>query len=244
MTQITLFKKENLEKYTLVEAFPGIGLVGPMVASYIVEKLKMEYIGYLDSALFPPLAAVHNGIPMYPARLYKDEKSKLLVLTSEFTIEMEDIKEIGDVILDFAKKNNIQKVISISGLPSESITNTAYMVSNKKNTVEEAMKKLNTIKEIEDGIVAGMGGYLITHANDVEVIALLVEVNPLITDPRYAETAIKALSSIVNIKISLDELEREAKLVESKVKKMLKDAKEAHQHYNRLQEPTGPSPYA
>ena len=42
MIEIKLFKNYNLSGYTLIDAFPGIGLVGPMAGSYMIEKLEME----------------------------------------------------------------------------------------------------------------------------------------------------------------------------------------------------------
>ena len=77
MIEIKLFKEQNLKGYSLIEGFPGIGLVGPMAASYMIEKLGMEYVGYIASDLFPPIAVVHDGQPMHTARIYADKKNKL-----------------------------------------------------------------------------------------------------------------------------------------------------------------------
>ena len=44
MINIKIFKKKDLKNYTLIEGFPGLGLVGPMAISYIIEKLGMDYI--------------------------------------------------------------------------------------------------------------------------------------------------------------------------------------------------------
>ena len=38
-------QKTSLDGYTLIEGFPGMGLVGTIAAKYIVEKLNYEYIG-------------------------------------------------------------------------------------------------------------------------------------------------------------------------------------------------------
>ena len=55
--------KPKLRKPVLVEGFPGLGLVGTISASYLIEKLKMEPLGYITGDQFPPLAAVHNRRP-------------------------------------------------------------------------------------------------------------------------------------------------------------------------------------
>ena len=58
MIEIKLFKEQALKGYTLIEGFPGAGLVGPMASSYIIEKLGMEYIGKIESEQFPPIAVI------------------------------------------------------------------------------------------------------------------------------------------------------------------------------------------
>ena len=58
--ELHIIAKPKLKHPTLVEGFPGLGLVGTISASYLIEKLKMEPLGYITSDQFPPLAAVHN----------------------------------------------------------------------------------------------------------------------------------------------------------------------------------------
>ena len=61
-----MLAKPKLKSPVLVEGFPGLGLVGTISASYLIEKLKMEPLGYIISEKFPPIAAVHNYRPLHP----------------------------------------------------------------------------------------------------------------------------------------------------------------------------------
>src|SRR5208283_3375343 len=140
MIQITLLKDYNLEGYTLIDAFPGIGLVGPMAGSYMIEKLKMEQIGYIDSDTFPPIAAIHGGVPMFPARLYMDKKNKLVVAMSEFVIPATSIYLLSRELLAFVRKYNISRVISISGMPSQKPSDTIFITSPDSDVVNKAAK--------------------------------------------------------------------------------------------------------
>ena len=69
-------KKIDLKGYTLIEGFPGMGLVGTIGAKYIVEKLNFNEMGYLESDIFVPILRVHEGIPIYPSRIFVNEKKK------------------------------------------------------------------------------------------------------------------------------------------------------------------------
>ncbi|MGC8671851.1 MAG: proteasome assembly chaperone family protein [Candidatus Micrarchaeia archaeon] len=243
MMQIKLFEEKNLKGYTLIEGFPGAGLVGPMAASYIIEKLNMKYIGYIDSDLFPPITAVHDGVPMFTARIYEDDKNKLAVVLSEFTIPTNAVHDLGLELLSFVRKYGIAKIISIGGMPSQQLSNDAFVIASQKDLFDRAVKL--GLKPIEEGVIAGVSAVLLTGASQLNIpmIDILVEVNPEIMDPKYAEIAINALNKLMNTQIDLSELEKETKEVESKVREILKKAKETHEHYNKAAEAVEPPTY-
>ncbi len=244
MIEIKLFKDYNLKNYTLIDAFPGVGLVGPMAGSYMIEKLKMEYIGYIDSNEFPPIAAIHYGTPMFPARLYKDDKYKLIVAMSEFVIPAGTVYELSRELLAFVRKNGISKTISISGMPSQKPSENVFITSPDGETLKKAAKL--GMKTISEGVVAGVGAVLMTNSNQfkVESMNILVEVNPQMMDPKYAEIALRGLNKLINIDIELKSLQEESKIVEAKMRDVLKKVKETPEHYNKAAEATGPSMYA
>jgi uncharacterized protein len=244
MIEIKLFKNYDLKGYTLIDAFPGVGLVGPMAGSYIIEKLKMEYIGYIDSNEFPPIAAIHYGVPMFPSRVYKDDRYKLIIAISEFVIPAASVFELSRELLAFVRKNGLSKTISISGMPSQKPSGVAYITSPDPSVIKKAMKL--GLKTISEGVVAGVGAVLMTNSSqfNVESMNILVEVNPQIMDPKYAEIAILGLNKLIDIDVDLKDLEEESKIVEAKMRDMLKKVKETPEHYNKAAEATGPSMYA
>lgn len=244
MIEIKLFKDCNLSGYTLIDAFPGAGLVGPMAGSYIIEKLGMEYIGYIDSDSFPPIAAIHAGIPVFPARMYKDDKYKLALVISEFVIPSETIYQLARELLAFVRKNKLARVISISGMPAPKQSEGAFITSPDAAIATKAAKQ--GLKRIDEGVVAGVGAILMINSKQYNVpsMNILVEVNPQLMDPKYAEIAIEGLNKILDISIDLKDLDAEAKEVEAKIKTILKKMKESPEHYNNAAEATGPSMYA
>ncbi|MGZ4903875.1 MAG: PAC2 family protein, partial [Halobacteriota archaeon] len=56
----------------ILEGFPGIGLVGNIVATQMTSELKMKQIGTLESRLFPPVTVLVNGLAYAPVRIYED----------------------------------------------------------------------------------------------------------------------------------------------------------------------------
>ncbi|VVB77368.1 PAC2 family protein [uncultured archaeon] len=247
MIAIKLFKEQNLKGYTLIEGFPGIGLVGPMAASYMIEKLGMDYIGYVASDFFPPIAAVHEGTPMHTARISKDAKNKLGIIFSEFTIPTNAVYQLGDETISFIRKYGLQRVISIGGMPSSKQDEVPYVITSDPALLKKASAQ--GIKQIKEGVIAGVSAVLLTSAVELGIptMNLLVQVNPEIMNPKYAETAIQGLHKLIGLEIDLSELQKETKEVEAKVRELLKKAKDSKERYQKQAGETdssGPSMYA
>ena len=241
-------QKKNLDGYTFIEGFPGAGLVGPMAINYLIEKLKMENIGYLESDKFPPLISIHDDVPMHPVRVYISEKLKLVTIFAEFAIPIEMTFELSNTVYsDIIKKGGINRVVSISGIPTqqEEVPKDVFGVASSKKLVKDVIEK-NGLKPIGDGMATGVNALILGMAmNDsLDDINILVPINPALIDPEYAVLAIKSMNSILGVDIDTTELDKEAKLVESKVKDLMKKTKETHETYKKSLDDTGPSMYA
>ncbi|MDE1846189.1 MAG: proteasome assembly chaperone family protein [Candidatus Micrarchaeota archaeon] len=244
MIEINMFKDVKLKGYTLIEGFPGAGLVGPMANSYIVEKLSMEYVGNIESDLFPPIAAVHGGVAMFPVRIYKDDRYKLVVIMSEFSIPPEVIYHLSKELINFIRKQGISLVVSIGGMPTQKPTDMAYGIATTKPLMEKL--KAAKIQTIGEGIVAGVSALLLANSPEfgIPVIDILIPVDPSAMSPKNAVTAISNLKKVINLNVSTEELDKEAKLVEAKVKEIMKKARDSHESYKNAIDATGPSMYA
>lgn len=225
MIQIKLNEDQNLKGYTLLEAFPGVGLVGAMAGSYIIEKLKMENIGRIESDYFPPIAAIHDTVLMFPARIYKSEEMKLILFMAEFSIPPNLIYQLSQEMLSFSKKYGISKIVSVGGLPSQRPTERIYLAASDLE-ISKTASKLG-INPIQDGLIAGVSASLLAYSKEygMPAVDILVEVNPALMDPKYAELAITGLNKLLKIEIDLSEIHKEAKLVEARIKEMLKKLK-------------------
>ncbi len=240
MMQIKLFKDQALDGYTMLEAFPGIGLVGAMAGSYIIEKLEMKQIGIVESDLFPPITAVHGGTPMFPARIYKSDNPKLVLFMAEFQIPLNGLRPLSQEMLSFAKKYSISGIVSVGGIPSIKPTEKIYLVSN--GDVKKASSETG-ITSMEDGLIGGISALLLNYSGDYGISAtdILVEIDPSIMDPKYAELAITGLNKLLGINIDLSELDKEAKLVEAKIREMLKKLKEHQDQLGPAAQPPPPT---
>lgn len=249
--EIKLLKKVNLEGYSLIEGFPGVGLVGPMSISYIIDKLGMEYVGYMDGESFPPLISIHKGQPMPPVRVYCSESSKIVTIFAEFSMPLELVKEVSETVYGFAQKSKIGTIYSIGGIPVGIPTGavgsqkkSVFGVGSKKSLEAQIQKAGMT--PIQEGVSTGVGAMLLLRStiDGMDNINVMVSVQPGIIDPDYAETAITCLNKLMKLEIDVSELEKEAKIVEAKIREIIDKHKETHENYKNAASDLGPSMYA
>jgi len=245
MIEIKLFKEMNFKGYTFIEGFPGAGLVGPMTISYIIDKLQMKYVGYLESERFPPLVSIHKSEAMPPIRVYVAEKEKIVTIFAEFAITIDLVVELTQVVYAFIRQNGITSVYSIGGIPSQGESDkTPFVIASGISTTKIAQD--TGMKPVDEGVATGVSALLLMKSamDKVQDINIMVPVQQNIIDPIYAEIAIQALNKLMKLNIDVTELDKEAKMVEAKVKALMAKHKESHENYKKSVDDTGPQMYA
>lgn len=216
-----------------------------MAISYIIDKLEMKYVGYIESDDFPPIISIHSGKPYPPVRIYYSEKKKIVATFSEFAIPITLVKELSDKLFDMVKEKQISQIISIGGMPAKTDDDkTIYAIASTQDALKQAQKEgMNAVVE---GVSAGVSALLLFQAcvSNIPDINILVPVNPSIIDPTYAELAINSINKLLKLNIDVTELEKEAKEVDAKIRDMLKKSKETHDNYKNAAGPGAPSMYA
>ncbi len=228
--------KPKLKRPTLVEGFPGLGLVGTISASYLVEKLKMEPLGYITGDQFPPLAAVHNYRPLFPARMYYSQKHDLIVFVSEFVIPIGAVNELADKMYDFAKRMKVDRIVSLGGITIKGEQDEVFAIASLPS-LGSSLGKIKSVKLIKEGATTGVTGVLLARGavEEYPVISLLAESQEGYMDPKAAAMVLEVLNGLLGIKIDTSALEEEAKAIDDKVKNVMSKAKTAHTDYKKAQ---------
>ncbi len=245
MIGIKLFKDISFKGCTFIEGFPGAGLVGPMAISYIIDKLGMKYVGYMESSSFPPLVSIHKNEPMPPIRLYYSEKEKIVTIFAEFAITLELVSELSDTVYGFIQKNEITNIFSIGGIPSQMAEdNTPFVIASNSTAMKNAQSA--GLKPVEEGVATGVSALILVKSSMDKITDtnIMVPVQQNIIDPMYAEIAIQSLNKLMNLNIDVTDLDKEAKVVEAKIRELMAKHKESRETLKKTAEETGPSMYA
>jgi uncharacterized protein len=240
MSNIRIIEIEemNIRGAYVVDGFPSIGLVGSIVANYLVNSLGLRQIGVVDSDTFPAVSMIKNGIPTSPVRVYAGEinkgRDRLVVFVSEFQPIPQDIKELGKVIMDWVEDHKCRMIISPEGISTKQSNPPADMkdvishVMAVGSTVEaREMLTTNEIPIFEAGVIVGLSGVLLNEGFNrlFDVITILSEASTEFPDARAAAAVTMAINKLVlEGSLDIEPLLQEAESIENSLKEMYERA--------------------
>ncbi len=208
---INLLGKVNVKKPMVIIGLPGTGLVGSVCAAQLIDTLKLEFVGYLSSAHFAPLAAIHNYLPLPAARIHYSEKYNLVVIISEMSIPNVISQKLCDQLFSFVRSIDASLIISLGGISMKEEKDAMYVVSTEKKIAKNLISK-KLVKPIKEGATTGVSGLLLAKSviENFPMILILAEAEPDYVDPSAAINALRILTEVINIPINVDTLKQEA----------------------------------
>jgi uncharacterized protein len=222
--QIIETKNVPLKGFTFIEGFPDLGLAGTIGARYLVEKLKFEQLGYIDSKTFVPMIRIQNGLPIHPVRIYFNKKSKVVIALAEQIIDNPLAAPMAEELVAWIKKKGITRVISTSGVR---IPDGKQIYAFASNEESKKIIKANNIEMIENGITSGITALLMLYLkdNNIEAFCLLGNAKNS-ADYNAAAEVVKAICVLIGIEINVKPLLEDAKKLEQAIVKHLKTIEE------------------
>lgn len=169
----------------------------------------MKLIGEIDHPGLLPTLFIENGEIFSPIRIYN--KDNLYVITSDLPFDPELAHAFSEILIEFAKKNNIVKTIIVSGLDSpnrDPKTPKAYgLVTHSK--LEKLLYE-NNIPKFLSGTIFGTDAAVISafRASQIPALVLYCECHPFFPDPEASVHAITILSKILRVKIDTEEIQK------------------------------------
>ncbi|MBI2084811.1 MAG: proteasome assembly chaperone family protein [Candidatus Aenigmarchaeota archaeon] len=233
-TEIIELEKPKLKNPIFVEGLPGIGHVGRIAASYLVEELKAKKFAELISSHFMHYVLLKQSSSVH---LLKNEfyylKAKgsgrdLIILVGDSqSVDPEGHYEIANKILEYLKKYGVKEMITLGGLGIGEVKDKPKVVGAVS---DEGMGKkyksygidFNTASKV--GTIIGASGLLLGLGKlyGMRGLCLLGETTgyPLLPDPKAAEEVLKVLAKVLGLKMDTTKLDKKIKEMEEFIKKM------------------------
>jgi len=223
--KLTLTKKPK--GVTIIDGFPGMGLIGTIAMEYLVDHLKTEQIGSVEVEEAPAMVAVHEGRVIEPISIHYNKEYNL-VLVHAISAGKGLGWKISETIRDLAQQLQAKEIVSLEGVGSPEMTensNIFYFTTNTKRT-----KALDLIaKPLKEGIIVGSTGALMAREKKIPFTALFAETHSNLPDSKAAASVIKALDAYLGLKVDPKPLLKQAEEFEKKLKGLMEKSQEAHQ---------------
>lgn len=210
---------------TIIEGFPGFGLIGTIATEYLMEHLETEKIGIVQMDEVPAMIAIHQNKVIEPISIHYDKKNNL-VLVHAINIGKDMGWKVADIIEDLAKQLSAKEIISLEGVgsPNQSSERVFYYTTKDADLSKKIGSLANPLME---GIIVGVTGALLAKSLSVPLVAFFAEAKSNLPDSKAAAEIIKVLDLYTGLKIDPKPLLKQAEMFEKKLKSILQKGKDA-----------------
>ncbi|MBI2541792.1 proteasome assembly chaperone family protein [Candidatus Woesearchaeota archaeon] len=224
--EIKLWKKPK--NCTIIEGFPGFGLVGTIASEFLMEHLKTEQIGKILFDDMPAMVAIHENRLVEPLGIFYNQKYNIVILhaitaTTHFEWKMASL--IGKLASDLQAK----EIISLEGVGSgedSDGTRVFYYSNNEKNS--KLFEKAG-ISPLKEGIIIGVTGAILLRVEKTPISCLFAETHSNLPDSKAAAKVLEALDKYIGIELDTKPLLEQAEKFEQKLKTILQKSQEAQE---------------
>lgn len=212
----------------LIEGFPGIGLIGNITSQQIIDELKMNYIGSIDSKHFPPIAVLYEGLINMPVRIYESLEHNIVIVVSDIPINPTVSYDISRALLDWAENINVKEVVSIAGIATMSEDLKIFGAATTPAMLERIKDK---VEVFQMGTISGISGSIMSEClvREIPAISLLGATQSQNPDPMAAAVVIDVLNSIYELDVNTESLIQQAEKIEIEMQRLAEDVKSTEQ---------------
>jgi len=207
---------------TLIEGFPGLGLVGTITTEFLIDHLNAKQIGKIICEDITPMVAVHDSKVVEPLGIFYDEKNNLLILHALISVSGLEWK-LADIIAKLCGELEVKEVICIEGVSSPSASEETKAFFYSKD--EEKWKDTGSSK-LKEGIVIGVTGALILNEK-LPVSCIFAETHSSLPDSRAAAKIIEVLDKYLKLDVDYQPLIKKAEEFENKLRHILTEGRKA-----------------
>ncbi len=219
---------------TIIEGFPGFGLVGTIATEFLIDHLETEFIGKYWFEDMPPSIAIHESKVVHPLGIHYNKKYNLIIVHSiSATVGIE--YKAAEIIDKIAKDTKAKEIISIEGVGSPAVsTNEPRVFYFSKSKKAKLKLERSGVSELKEGIILGVTSGLILKS-DATLTCLFAETQSQLPDSKAAAKVIEVLDKYIGLKVDYKPLIKQAEKFEEKLKGLMEKSQAAMSQAERKQ---------
>jgi len=210
----------EIKRPVLIEGLPGIGDVGKIAGTFLIEQLKATKIASIYSRFLPPQVLVTEGgliRPMqnelYYVKLEKNDQ-ELLILTGDYQgLTSEGQYDLTFEILKLAKSYNVKRMITLGGYGIRKILDEPRVLGAATDeSIRDEVKEYGVHFQTghpSSGIVGASGLLLgLSKYFDMEGVCLMGETHGFFPDPLSAKMILIVLAKLFELELDYEPLDK------------------------------------
>lgn len=189
-----LFRPE-LNEPILVCGLPGVGNVGSVAASLLIESSDAKLFAELYSSSFHDYVLIDDEgvchLPKYQFHVATVKRKDLIILTGDGHPSLEDVPayyEISGNVLDLAVDYGCRLIVTMDSIPGPNMSNEVYVAGTSQETIAKLIEAGATI--YRGSRIIGVPGLLLGLAKErrLKGIGLFGSTRGLTEDRESAST--------------------------------------------------------
>tara|TARA_Y100000310_G_scaffold209670_1_gene210319 strand:+ start:1975 stop:2688 length:714 start_codon:yes stop_codon:yes gene_type:complete len=224
-----LILKKKPKNPTIIEGFPGFGLVGTIATEFLLEHLDVEQIGKITFNEGPAMIAIHDGKMVEPLGIFYNKKHNL-ILVHAVTATVDKEWAIADIIHKLSKDLGAKEIISLEGVGSgEDSTGDGKVFFYTNNEKKKKVMSKIKVPPLKEGIIVGVTGAMMSRVESTIVTAFFADTHSKLPDSKAAARVIEVLDNYLGLKVDTKPLLEQAKNFEDKLKGIMQKGSEAQE---------------
>lgn len=222
---------KKLKGVTVVEGFPGIGLVGTIATGFLIDHLKCEKIGnyFFENHATPSMIAIHECKLVDPIGIYYNKKYNLVIIHAITSAAGQEWRA-ADLILDVCRQTGAKELITIEGVGSAEGQGTATTESNafyfsKDKQISKKLEKMGH-QCLNEGIIVGSTAAILLKSH-LKTTCLFAETHTKMPDSKAAAKIIELIDNYLGLKVDYKPLLKQAEEFEKKLKQIVAQGSKA-----------------
>ncbi len=212
---------------TLIEGFPGFGLVATIACEFLLDHLKTEQIGRIIFEESQPMIAIHNNEVVEPLGVFYN-KSYNIIIVHAVTPSQGKEWELADVIVDIAKQLQAKEIVSLEGVGSgEAVKESRAFFYSSEEKKRRKFKEIG-IEPLKEGIIMGVTGALLIKTQK-PMSCIFAEAHTNLPDSKAAAKVIETLDKYLGLKVDYKPLLEQATKFEGKLQNLMEKSQQAQQ---------------
>lgn len=214
--EIKLFEKPK--GATIIEGFPGFGLVGTIATEFLIDHLETKMIGKIILDDLPAIVAIHESKLVEPLGIFYNKKYNLVILHAIASPQGHEWK-ISKALSELASRINAKEIISLEGVGSAGSTKARTFFYTNNPAKQKSLSKIT--EPLKEGIIMGVTGAVMLRVENIPISCIFAETTTNLPDSKAAAKIIEVLDKYLDLKVDVGPLLKQAVKFEEKLKGIL-----------------------